>query len=73
MGLNIQISSFISSFCFGCIFYYLLDLFNKFIMKRKIIWKVILSVIFIGIFSILYFIMLLYINNGYVHIYDLDI
>jgi len=69
MELDIQIYSFIYSFFFGMIFYYLLDLVNKYIVKIKLIWKIILSFGFIFLISLGYFVGLLFINNGILHIY----
>jgi len=71
MQLNIQIYSFISSFLFGCLFYILLDLFYKFVEKMKIILKIIISFIFIMLMASLYFVLMLFINNGVIHIYFL--
>lgn len=71
MKLNVQIISFISSFLYGFIFYYLIDFFNKFIKEKKIIVNIVLSFFFVLLNSFLYFILLLVINNGYVHIYFL--
>jgi len=71
MTLDIQIRSFIFSFVFGCIFYFLLYILNRFTCDKKIWVRIIFSMIFIFIVSLLYFIGLLYINNGYVHIYFL--
>ena len=69
MKLDIQIYSLLFSFLFGIVFNVLLDMFNKFNNKNKIIIKVILSFVFVMMLSITYFIGLLYINNGYLHIY----
>lgn len=71
MGLGIQIKSLIFSFIFGCIFYFLLDLFNRFSKKLKIVLKIFVSLIFVLLVSSVYFIVLLYVNNGVVHIYFL--
>lgn len=71
MELDIQIKTLIYSFVFGGIFYFLLDIFNKFTNKKGIIIKIILSFLFILLISLLYFIILLYVNNGYIHIYFL--
>ena len=67
--LDIQIKSLIFSFLFGCIFYLMLELFNRIPFKNKICLKIIFSFIFVLIMSLLYFLILLYINNGYLHIY----
>ena len=71
MELNIQIYSFIYSFLFGGIFYFLLDLLSRISCKVKKIIKVIFSVLFILLIAISYFLGLLFINNGVVHIYFL--
>lgn len=69
MRLDIQVYSLILSFLFGIILNILLDIFNKLNEKNKIFIKIILSFIFVMLLSIAYFIGLLYINNGYLHIY----
>lgn len=71
MKLNIQIYSFLYSFLFGIGFYFLLDIFNKLIVKLNIVLRIILSFLFIMILASLYFLGLLYINNGVLHIYFL--
>lgn len=71
MKLSIQIYSLIYSLIYGGIFYLLLDLFNKFTSMKKVYLKVILSWMFVTGMAILYFIGLLYINYGVVHIYFL--
>ena len=67
----IQIYSLFYSLFYGGIFYLLLDLFNKFTSMKKVYFKVILSWMFVTGMAILYFIGLLYINYGVVHIYFL--
>lgn len=71
MKLSIQIYSLFYSLFYGGIFYLLLDLFNKFTSMKKVYLKVILSWIFIMVIALLYFLGLLYINNGVLHIYFL--
>lgn len=71
MKLSIQIYSLIYSLIYGGIFYLLLDLFNKFTSMKKVYLKVILSWMFVTGMAILYFIGLLYINYGVIHIYFL--
>lgn len=71
MNLVVQIYSFIYSFLFGIIFYFLLELFNKISFKIKNIVKGPLSFVFIFFISSLYFLGLLFINNGVVHMYFL--
>lgn len=69
MKLDVQIYSFLSSFIFGLIFYFLLELLNIFVKNVKFVFKFIISFLFIFIVACLYFIMLLFINNGVIHIY----
>lgn len=71
MQLNIQINSLIFSFIFGIFFYFLLDIFNKITSKCKLWLRIIVSFCFVLIISLVYFLGLLYINNGYLHIYFL--
>ena len=71
MKLSIQIYSLFYSLFYGGIFYLLLDLFNKFTSMKKVYLKVILSWMFVTGMAIIYFIGLLYINYGAVHIYFL--
>ena len=71
MKLDIQIYSFLYSFIFGIIFYFLLDVFNKLVFKLKKVLKFFISVIFILLIASVYFLGLLFINNGVIHIYFL--
>ena len=69
MALNIQIYSLIFSLIFGVILNFLFEWFNNFNDKNKVIVKILLSIIFVLTLALLYFIGLLYINNGYLHGY----
>jgi hypothetical protein len=71
MRLNIQIYSLIFSFIFGTFFYFVLDFFSKIVKKYRLWLKIIISLLFTFVISIVYFLGLLYINNGYLHIYFL--
>ena len=71
MKLDIQIYSFIYSFMFGIIFYFLLDIFNKLVDKLNKVLKFFVSIIFILLIGCIYFLGLLFINNGVIHIYFL--
>lgn len=71
MSLNIQIYSFIYSFGFGILFYFLLEFYNKLVSNKNIFLKILYSLILIIVGSSSYFIISLYINNGYIHIYFL--
>ena len=69
MGLSVQIYSLIYSFLFGIILYFLLLTFDRFVMKQKMMIKIIMSAFLVFILAVLYFLGLLYINNGYLHVY----
>lgn len=69
MTLDVQIFSLFISFFYGFIFYILLEINYKFLTSSSVFVKVISSLIFILFNTLLYFVILLYINNGYVHVY----
>jgi len=69
MDLIIQIYSLIASFLFGGLFSLELIFFYKLISKMFIVWKFILSFVFVMINAIIYFLLLLLINNGILHVY----
>ena len=69
MDLKIQIYSLFYSFFFGIILYFLLNLFNKYTVRKNVFLKIILSFLFVIVLSLIYFIGLLYINNGCLHVY----
>lgn len=71
MVLHIQIYSLLYSFIFGTVLYFLLEYFNKIEFKKHTILKLIVSLFFMIAVSWIYFLGLLFINNGYVHIYFL--
>ena len=71
MKLDIQIYSFVSSFLFGCMLFFLLDIFNRLMCKVKVVLKIIFSFLFVMFLALVYFLMLLFINNGVVHVYFL--
>ena len=69
MKLNIQVLSLVVSFGFGIYLYILLELCYRFLTSSSLIIKSLSSLIFVLFNSLLYFIILLYINNGYIHLY----
>lgn len=69
MVLSVQIISLLVSFCYGMFFYLTLELNSRFIYSGNLFVKIICSLIFIAFHTLLYFLILMYINNGYVHIY----
>ena len=69
MILRIQIISLLYSFFFGIIFFFLLELNHKLLYEGKIVYRVIISFLFVITMSLLYFFGLMKINNGTIHIY----
>ena len=69
MILKIQILSLMYSFFYGILFYILLEINQKFLYEGKIIYRVALSFLFIILMSLLYFLGLVKINNGVLHLY----
>lgn len=67
--LDIQIKSIIYSFIYGIFFSFLLNLNYKFIFYSKGIIKITINFLFILDNTLLYFIILRYINNGILHYY----
>ena len=67
MKLNIQISLLLSSFIFGIMFSLLVNIFFKLINYQKIYLKIIYNIII----SLLYFYIILKINNGIIHYYSI--
>lgn len=64
MTLDIQIKTFLVSILFGILFSFLVDMFYK-----QKIFNIILSFIVILIFTIIYFLVLLKMNNAIIHPY----
>ena len=64
MTLEIQIKSFVISIIFGILFSFFIDL----IYKKKI-FNVLVSFIFVIIFTFIYFLTLLKLNNAIIHPY----
>lgn len=71
MILKIQILSLIYSFFFGIIFFLLLEVNYRFLYEGKLVYRIIISFLFVIIISLGYFLGLLKINNGIIHIYFL--
>ncbi len=69
MNSTIQLISFLVSFIYGILFY-LLTRFNKYIIEnRRIVFRFIITLIFIIDIAILYIYIMYRINHGYFHIY----
>ena len=69
MILKIQIFSLVYSFFYGIIFFFLLEVNHKLLYDGKIIYRIIISFLFIIVMSLLYFFGILRINNGIIHFY----
>ena len=71
MSLKIQILSLIISFIYGLFFNIILNINYKIIYNDNVLIQIIGSFLFIIANSLLYFYLLIKINNGIVHIYCL--
>ena len=69
MILKTQILSLLFSFGYGNLVFWLLELNYKLLYEGKIVYRIITSFLFVIFISLLYFICLLKINNGIIHIY----
>lgn len=69
MNSNIQIISFIVSFIYGVIFYFVTKINFYLIKDFKLYLKHILTFIYTLDMAIIYIIILYHINKGYFHIY----
>ena len=71
MILGVQVISLLISFCYGIFFCLTLELNSRFIYSSNLFVRIIYSLLFVAFHTLLYFIILMYINNGYIHIYFL--
>ena len=69
MVLGVQIVSLVVSFCYGMFFCLTLELNSRLIYSSHIVVKVIASFLFILFHTLLYFLILMRINCGYIHLY----
>ena len=69
MSLSIQLYSIIYSFFWGIILYYLLYLLDYILFKKHFLFQLFVSLFFLMLLSIIYFIGILFINNGWLHLY----
>ena len=69
MSANLQLLSFLISFFYGIIFAFLTIINFKLIDKLKVIYKHIITFIYVIDMSIIYIIILYHLNKGYFHIY----
>ena len=71
MSLDIQIVSLCFSFFFGIFFSLLLNINQKIIYSSKTFIKLFGTVLVVFLSVLIYFILLLYINNGIFHPYEM--
>jgi hypothetical protein len=69
MVLGVQIISLVVSFCYGVFFYFMLELNSRFIYSSNLWVRIVVSFMFVMFHTLLYFFILMRINNGYVHFY----
>lgn len=69
MKLDIQITTFLFSICFGILFSFIIDLVKNKLFKTKAIFQVIISFLITIFMALLYFYMLLKLNNAIIHPY----
>ncbi|MBQ9018801.1 MAG: hypothetical protein IJ097_00635 [Bacilli bacterium] len=71
MDLKIQIISLLFSFLYGIFLFILFRIQYKCFVLKKEKWKIIFNGIYCIVFSLLYFFLLLFINDGTLHFYFL--
>lgn len=69
MVLRVQIISLLVSLGYGIFFYLMLELNSRFLYDSRILVRIIVSFLFVLFHTLLYFLILMKINYGYVHIY----
>mgnify|MGYP000502005345 CR=1 FL=1 len=69
MILSTQILSLIYSFFYGIFFFSMLEVNYKILYNGKFIYRIMISFLFVIFISLLYFIILMKINNGILHVY----
>lgn len=69
MILKLQVLSLLYSFFFGMVFFILLELNSKFLYEGRMVYRIIVSFLFVIFISLLYFFGLIKINDGVVHVY----
>ena len=71
INLSIQIKTFAFSFLYGIFLNLIIDFIFLKIVKFKMLLRILFLNILVLLFSIIYFILLLCINNGVIHFYFL--
>lgn len=71
MNLTIQLNLLAFSFFYGIFFSLSINLNYKLLYNEKKLIKILSTILFVGVNVLLYFIILLRINNGILHFYSL--
>ncbi len=71
MSLNNQIELLFVSFFYGIFVFITLEINSKFIYNLRKLYRYPITFIFSLIHSLLYFLILMFLNYGYVHIYGI--
>ncbi len=71
MSLDVQIKTIIISFVFGIYFNFFISLNYKIIYNKNKIFKIIGTFILVFLNTLIYFYLMMKVNNGYFHIYEL--
>lgn len=69
MSLEDQVLSIIFSISYGILMSYAYNINYKFLYKTDILYKILINFLFVTNLIIIYFICLIKINNGIIHIY----
>ena len=69
MVLSVQLISLLVSFCYGIFFFLMLEINTKLLFSSNLLVKLLFSFLFVLVHALLYFIILVKINFGYIHIY----
>ena len=71
MNIDIQIKTILFSFIFGIVFSICLDFNYKYIVGKRKVLSPVLTFLFVFVFTLIYFILLRYINYGIFHVYEI--
>ncbi len=71
INLNIQLKLIIFSFIFGFFFSIILKYYNEYIVDKKVIYKIFITLIMMLLLDIIYFTGIYIISNAIFHIYSL--
>ena len=73
MNYKIQLLSFLFSFLFGVFFYFTSLLNHKMIQNQPILFKYIITVLYVLVISLLYVLLMYKVNYGVIHVYFLAV